>query len=104
MNKPNPPITIRILDKEYRVACEAGEEDELLASARYLDARMREIRGTGKVIGAERIAVISALNIAHELLAKAKNRVEVGENADDRLRGLRERIEGALNESNQLEL
>lgn len=104
MNKPNQPVTVRILDKEYKVACEAGEEDELLASARYLDNRMRDIRNTGKVIGSERIAVITALNIAHELLASAKGPVQISESADSRLRQLRERIEGELNESNQLEL
>lgn len=104
MNKPNQPVIVRILGKEYKVACEAGEEDELLASARYLDNRMREIRNTGKVIGSERIAVITALNIAHELLARPKEPVAISETADNRLRQLRERIEGELNESNQLEL
>ncbi len=104
MNRPNHPVTVRILDKEYKVACEAGEEDELLASARYLDNRMREIRNSGKVIGTERIAVITALNVAHELLAGAKSTVKVAATADGRLRQLRERIEVALNESNQLEL
>jgi len=104
VNRPNHPVTVRILDKEYKVACEAGEEDELLASARHLDNRMREIRNTGKVIGSERIAVITALNITHELLASSKPGVEISESADNRLRQLRERIEIALSESNQLEL
>jgi len=98
------PITVKILDKEYRFTCQAGEEDELVASARHLDQRMREIRGTGKVIGSERIAVMAALNIAHELLVQPSAETTPTESADKRLRLLRERVEIALNESNQLEL
>ncbi|GAB0148278.1 cell division protein ZapA [Marichromatium sp. PS1] len=61
-------VSIRILDKDYRVACEPHEEEGLRDSARLLDGRMREIRQTGRVIGTDRIAVIAALNIAHELI------------------------------------
>jgi cell division protein ZapA len=61
-------VNIRVLDKEYRIACQPEEQDDLLASARLLDGRMREIRQTGRVIGADRIAVLAALNIAHELI------------------------------------
>jgi cell division protein ZapA len=66
----NNPVTVHILDKEYRILCQDGEQDDLLASARYLDMKMREIRATGKVIGSDRIAVMAALNIA--LLASAR--------------------------------
>ena len=104
MNDTVKPLGVRILDKEYRVACSPGEEDELLASARYLDRRMREIRSTGKVIGTERIAVMAALNLAHELLKASTQTAETAEFASNRLRQLREHIEIALNESNQLEL
>ena len=64
------PITldITILGREYRVACKEAERDELLQAVQFLDNRMREIRDSGKVAGAERIAVMAALNIAHELL------------------------------------
>jgi len=68
------PITldITILGREYRVACKETERDELLQAVQFLDNRMREIRDAGKIAGAERIAVMAALNIAHELLrAKA---------------------------------
>jgi len=68
------PITldVSILGREYRVACKESEREELLRSVHFLDRRMREIRDTGKVSGAERVAVMAALNIAHELL-RAKN-------------------------------
>ena len=61
-------VAVGILGKEYQVACPAEQHAELLLSARYLDEQMRAIRATGKVIGLERIAVMAALNIAHELL------------------------------------
>ena len=61
-------VSVHILDKEYQVACPAEQEAELIVSASYLDRQMRTIRETGKVIGLERIAVMAALNISHELL------------------------------------
>lgn len=67
-HEPAIPVDITILDKEYRVACPASEREALERAARYLDARMREIRHTGKVIGNDRVAVMAALNITHELL------------------------------------
>jgi len=64
------PITldVTILGREYRVACKEAERDELLHAVQFLDNRMREIRDSGKIAGTERIAVMAALNIAHELL------------------------------------
>ena len=61
-------LDVSILGHEYRVACKESEREELLQAVQFLDRRMREIRDAGKVVGAERIAVMAALNIAHELL------------------------------------
>lgn len=61
-------VSVTILDKEYQVACPPEQQAELLMSAQHLDQQMRAIRNTGKVIGLERIAVMAALNISHELL------------------------------------
>ena len=102
MNSKAKPLTIKILEKEYRVACQTDEEDELLASARYLNKRMREIRSTGKIVGIDRIAVMAALNMAHDLLSQEQR--ESANSAEGRIKSLRDRIEVALNESNQLEL
>ncbi len=66
-------VSVRVLDKEYQVACPAEERSDLLDSAEYLDAKMREVRDTGKVVGLDRIAVISALNIANELIKMRHN-------------------------------
>jgi cell division protein ZapA len=61
-------LEVKILDRELRVACPEDERAELLDAVAYLDKKMREIRDTGKVISVERIAIMAALNIAHELL------------------------------------
>lgn len=61
------PVSIRILDREYTVGCEPDERDSLAAAARLLDARMREIRGGNRIAALDRVAVLAALNLAHEL-------------------------------------
>ena len=61
-------ISVRILEKEYFVACPYDERSDLLDSAEYLNGKMREIRDSGKVVGLDRIAVMAALNLANELL------------------------------------
>jgi len=62
-------IEVTILDRKLRIACKDEEKDDLLKAVQYLDAKMREIRDGGKVVGGERIAILAALNIAHELLS-----------------------------------
>jgi len=61
-------LTVSILDREYRVACPPGQEKQLTNAANTLNDKMREIRDTGRVFGIERIAVMAALNLTHELL------------------------------------
>ena len=62
------PVNVRILDREYTVGVEPGERDGLTAAAHLLDARMREIRGANRMAAIDRVAVLAALNLAHELL------------------------------------
>lgn len=97
-------VAVRILEKDYRIACPEGEDESLLAAARLLDQRMKDIRLGGKVIGTERIAVMAALNLAHEVLSLPQQQGELAEAASGRVRALRERVEAALNDSAQLEL
>jgi hypothetical protein len=61
--KETMPVTVQILDKDYRIACEPGTQHGLIDCARALDQRMREVRQNGRVIGADRIAVMAALNL-----------------------------------------
>jgi len=98
------PVTVRILDQDFKIACQPGEEDGLLASSRYLNQKMQELRATGKVIGAERIAIMVALNLAHELLQLQDATTRSSTGLNQRLKQIRERLEGAITESNQLEL
>ena len=68
MSKPaSEPVNIRILDREYTVGCEPDERDSLLAAAKLLDQKMREIRGSNRMAALDRVAVLAALNLAHEL-------------------------------------
>ena len=89
-------VNIRILDKDYHIACPPSEQEDLRASARLLDQRMREIRQTGRVIGTDRIAVMAALNITHELIQLQRTQpVSQGE-TDRRLSQLQEQVATAL--------
>lgn len=69
MSSTTKTLEIRILDRELRVACPDEERGELLDAVAYLDRKMREIRDAGKIASVERIAIMAALNITHELLS-----------------------------------
>jgi cell division protein ZapA len=97
-------VSVRILDKEYFVACPYEERSALLDSAEYLNTKMREIRDSGKIVGVERIAVMAALNVANELLQSRGREQQVEGNLGQRLRTMRERVESALVKGQQLEL
>jgi cell division protein ZapA len=97
-------VTVRILEKEYFVSCPQEERADLLDSAEYLNKKMREIRDTGKVVGADRIAVMAALNMASELLRLRKQDAELQGSVSGRVKNMRERVEGALQRTRQLDL
>lgn len=97
-------VSVRILDKEYLVSCPDEERESLIDTARYLDRTMKEIRDSGKIVGAERIAVMAALNISHELLQNRTKDTSKGNSISKRLRNLQDKIEIALNKGQQLEL
>lgn len=67
MNKKPQPVSLTIMGKEYKIACAPEEQNDLIQSAQHLDAQMRQMRDSGKVTGADKIAVMAALNLAHEL-------------------------------------
>lgn len=89
-------VTVHILDKEYCIACPADERSNLESAARYLDGKMREIRGSGKVIGADRIAVMAALNITHDLLHKQQRLDREANSTREQVRDLLDRVDSAL--------
>jgi len=89
-------ISVRILEKEYHVACPPEERAALLDSAEYLNRKMREIRDSGKVVGLDRIAVMAALNIVNELLQSRGRDEGVESDLAHRVKAMRERVESAL--------
>jgi cell division protein ZapA len=104
MSQEPARVSVRIMEKEYVVACPYEERSALLDAAEFLNARMREIRDSGKVIGLDRIAVMAALNLAHEFLKGRERESKLDGGTGQRVRALRERVEGALEKSQQLEL
>lgn len=92
MSKPSTTVEVSILDKDYLVACPPDQQDALRRAARHLDNKMRQIRTTGKVLGSERIAVMAALNITHELLEDSS----MSGAADELLRSMDEKLDSAL--------
>lgn len=89
------PVKVTILDREYFVACHDDERANLLESAAYLNEQMREIRDSGKIVGIDRIAVMAALNITHEMLEARRNTGKI-EAVSERLRRLSRRVAEAL--------
>lgn len=96
------PTSVTILDKEYLIACSDEERDLLSDAASLLNERMQEVKTSGKIIGSERIAVLAALNIAHEMLAYKKENEGYTSNVDGVVRRLQEKIDNALMRGSQL--
>ena len=90
------PVAVRILDREYLVGCTPEERDGLLAAAHLLDARMREIRSSNRMAGIDRIAVLAALNLAHELTQSKGAGSESERELSRTLADLTRRIDGLL--------
>jgi cell division protein ZapA len=98
------PLSVRILEKEYIVACPADERTGLLDSAEFLNGRMREIRDSGKIVGLDRIAVMAALNLAHEVITLRARATGSEQELGHRIKSMRERVEISLQKGQQLEL
>lgn len=97
-------LTVSILDRDFRINCPADSQHELTAAAKFLDDKMRDIRNasnnSGKVLGADRIAVIAALNIAHQLQQLQSQQAKVSEQIDR----INERLDEAFLQDSQLDL
>ena len=104
MSQDPARVNVRILDRDYMVACPHDERPALLDAAEYLNTRMREVLDSGKVVGLDRVAVMVALNMANELLQLRTRGSRVTVEAGDKVRALRERVESALGHTQPLEL
>ncbi|MGK0498461.1 MAG: cell division protein ZapA [Oceanicoccus sp.] len=105
----NETVIVKLLDKEYQVACPPGQQEALAQSANYLDKQMRNIRANGKVIGLERIAVMAALNISNELLQQTPASADDASNkpapaSSKQLKSLNDTLDEALHRFRQLEI
>ena len=95
-------VEVNLLGRTYRVACDDGEREALMQAVAYLDAKMNDIRKAGKVMGAERIAVMAALNVAHELLSvKLSGGFDLGA-AKRRLTELESQLDAAIAKQEKL--
>jgi cell division protein ZapA len=91
------PVNVRILDRDYLIACEPAQRARLLEAAAYLDGKMREIRTTSRsMTGMDRIAVMAALNIAHELIEARLSTTSLDTSVQDLLQRLQGRLDGVL--------
>lgn len=99
----NVSVTVEILDKEYMISCPANEKEALLESARELNQRMRDVRDGGKVLGTERMAVMTALNVIHEHLKHKNSHRSTVAIIEEDVRRLEQKIAGAMSRRRQPE-
>jgi len=94
-------INISIMGRDFSVACPPEEQEDLMDAARYLDKNMKEIQKTGKIIGAERCAIMAALNITNDLL-QLRRSTAGQDQVQARLDSLQERIDEVLRDAETL--
>ncbi len=97
-------VVVRILDKEYQVSCPPSEQEALLKSARYLDENMRKIKGRGNIHGLEKISVMAALNITHEMLSKTVQLNESRHYTAQQIKYLEDKLDRSLQANRQIEI
>ena len=104
MSQQIAQVSVRILDKEYQVACPAEERTDLLDSAEILNAKMREIRDSGRIVGLDRIAVMAALNMANDLIHAQARDQQLESDISERLKSISDRVDSVLTSTQQLDL
>ena len=104
MSEAGKPVTINILEKEYLISCTEDEREQLHTAVSYLNTKMLEMKNSGRVIGSERIAVMTALNLAHELLAYKQENDDYTSNVDTAIQRLRNKIDEAITKGRQMEM
>lgn len=96
MSDDSVTVTVKLLDREFLVGCKPDEREGLLAAVEHLNRKMREIRHTARSPGYDRIAVLAALDITHELLLLQRSQKTLSTNAGEQLALLRRKLEDAL--------
>jgi cell division protein ZapA len=103
MSEDSSAMQVKILDKEYQVNCPPADQEALIKSARYLDDNMRKIKDRGNIHGVEKIAVMAALNITHDMLLKNRLINETRHVTAQQVKGIEDKIESAIASNGQLE-
>lgn len=96
MSEKSIPVAVKIMEKEYKISCPEGEHESLLASATLLNEKMQEIKTKGGIIGVEKIAVMAAINLAHDLIRASHQTTQVDSSVENRLVDLRSSIDATL--------
>ena len=96
MSDESVTVTVKLLDREFLVGCPPGEREALLAAVEHLNRKMRDIRHASRSPGYDRIAVLAALDITHELLMLQRSQTTLSKNAGEQIAVLRRKLEGAL--------
>ena len=95
-DKAVDPVSLRLIDREFLIACSAEERDDLLDASVYLDRKMRELRANAKAPSFERLAVLAAVSVTHELMTLRKLHEGQEQRVGDGLAALRGKLEAAL--------
>lgn len=103
MKKSDKGLSIRILEKDYQIACAEEEREDLIKAATYLQKKLEEIAGKGKIIGSERAAIMAALNIAYEMVC-SQDMLEKQQSYEKRLESLQEEVQDVVNKYRQSSL
>lgn len=90
------PVRVSILDKEYLISCPDDEREQLYAVVDFVNEKLLEVKGSGNVIGTERIVIMATLNIANELLAYKRKNKDYTESVDSIVKRLQTKIDGVL--------
>lgn len=103
MKKTETGLTVRILEKEYQIACSDQERDDLMEASRYLEGKLKEIADQGKIIGSERAAIMAALNISYEMVLSRDTLSQQGGH-EKRLQKLQAEVQGVVEKYRQVRL
>jgi len=97
------PVKIVILEKEFLIACPEEDQAALSKAADYLNGKMKEVQRNGKVIGIDRITIMAALNMAHELLEQKQDNINFDQSIGGRLFTIQDKIDATMNRVQQVE-
>ena len=103
MKKSDKGLTVRILEKDYQIACTEEEREDLIKASRYLEGKLKEIANKGRIIGSERAAIMAALNISYEMVL-SKNSLSQQSNHEKRLEKLQEQVRDVVDKYRQVNL